>query len=125
MTRTLAALALVLTVAACGKNEINNGTVSRNSNIITREEIAGTTVESAYDAVQRLRPMFLRPRSTGSRSNALAVVFIDGVRRGDPEVLRAIAARSVEEIRFITAVDATTRYGTNIEGGVLQVTLVR
>jgi hypothetical protein len=95
------------------------------TNVLSRDEIATAPVTNAYEAVDRLRPRFLRPHATGGRpATALATVFIDGVRRGEPEILRSVAVNSVMEIRYLTAADATTRYGLDIPGGVIDVRLL-
>jgi outer membrane cobalamin receptor len=50
------------------------------------------------------------------------MVFIDNVRSGASiERLAAIDVESVQEIRWINARDATTRWGTGVAGGVIQV----
>lgn len=77
-----------------------------------------------YDAVQRLRPGFLRARSTATTSNAYPVVYVDGQRRGTLEYLRSINNRQVAEVRYMSALDATQRYGMNVEAGVLDVKLI-
>ena len=120
MYRTLTIAALVL-AAACGAR--TQPPARGPNNVVTQEEIATVPVDNAYDAIEHLRPQFLRPHVTGSRRPAYAVVFIDGVRRGGPEILRSIAAKTVVQIRYLTSADATTRYGLDIEGGVIEVTL--
>jgi hypothetical protein len=47
------------------------------------------------------------------------------VRRGGPEALRQIRIQELEEIRFISATDATTRWGTDHAGGAIEVKLRR
>jgi hypothetical protein len=94
------------------------------TNMLTRDEIANAPVTTAYEAIDRLRPRFLRPHATGGRpATAYAVVFIDGVRRGALDILRSVAASSVMQVRYLTSADATTRYGLDVEGGVIDVTL--
>ena len=108
-----------------------------------------------YQAVKRLRPHFLtvlnrgptrtgvRPASpsTGGRpcdavlerdcgSSAqsdipLPVVYVDGMKTGDPEVLKGIATKNVEEVRYLTATKAEMDYGLGHEGGVILVKLYK
>jgi hypothetical protein len=116
---------LALALAAGCSPATQSGAGSRSSsNVLTQAEIAKTPAVDAYDAVQRLRPHFLRARSTATVSNAYAVVYVDGLRKGTPEVLRMIRAPEVVEIRYLSAVEATTRYGMNVEAGVLDVKLI-
>lgn len=123
MRRAIALASLVLT-ASCSHTLHGPAGSRSTSNLLTAREIAATPAVDAYDAIQRLRPAFLRSRSTASRSNAYAVVYVDGIRKGSLEALRLIRADEVAEIRYLNAMDATTRYGMNVEAGVIQVTLV-
>lgn len=128
MTRRtlLLACALALT-AGCSPNRQGSGAGPQSStNVLTRQEISSSPYQSstAYDAVQRLRPGFLRLRTTSSGPGFLPEVFVDGMRKGSPELLRAIPASEVAEIRYLTVQDATTRYGLNVPAGVLDVKLI-
>ena len=91
---------------------------------MTREEILAAPEGNLYDTVQRLRPGFLRARSTATVSNAFPVVYVNNQRRGSLDYLRGISNREVVQVRYLSAIDATTRYGQNVEAGVLEVTLV-
>lgn len=77
---------------------------------------------SAYEAIQRLRPRWLRSRgSTVSGGRFYAVVYVDGSRYGELGVLRSLEVGDIETIRFINSRDATTRYGTGHPGGVIAI----
>ena len=120
--RTISVLLLVLAAAACAST---GARTSRNSDVITAEEIQSASVSTAYEAVQRLRPTFLRGRgqtSITSSGSDLPVVYVNGLRSGSVEQLHTIPAQDVQTIRFISASDATTRYGTGHTGGVIEVT---
>ena len=128
-------LVTVLFLAACSGNSATkaatpaeNASAARpNRDLITREQVdANPGAQDAYEVVQRLRPDFLRERgamSLQTSGRALAVVYLDGVRRGGPEVLKTIRAQELQEIRFISATDATTRWGTDHAGGAIDVKL--
>lgn len=97
-------------------------------NLITADEIAasGAGMETAFDIVQRLRPTMLRPRASSFGSNnqpqqVPVLVYTDEVRLGTVESLRTIPATQVQEIRYISATDATQRWGTNHSSGAIQV----
>ena len=110
---------------------------STSSSVITAEEIAGVEASTAFDVVQKLRPQFLRGRgSTSTRSGAAegtgttgapattaaqVRVYVDSAPVGDIEALRRIAANTVREIRYLSAADATTKYGTGNPVGVIEV----
>ncbi|HET9984868.1 MAG TPA: hypothetical protein VFQ38_14820 [Longimicrobiales bacterium] len=127
----LAALALALVLAACGGATRQAGETSadkaapRHSRTsLSADELVATNASSAFDAVERLRPEFLRPRGTSSLSTGapdLPAVFLDGIHAGGLEMLRALRPTEIELIRFVSAADATTRYGTGYPGGVIEV----
>jgi hypothetical protein len=52
-------------------------------------------------------------------------VYLDGSHLGDAAALRRVPASSIQEIRFLGASDATTRYGTGNAAGVLLVTTIK
>lgn len=85
---------------------------------ITAEEIAAANVYNAYDAVTKLRPLFLQQRGSSP-----PVVYVDNVRYGAPATLRDIPTTNVQRIEYIGANDATTRFGTGHSGGVIMVSM--
>jgi len=48
-------------------------------------------------------------------------VYVDNVRMGELSALGTIPVEIVQEIRFITGTEATTRWGTGVAGGVIHV----
>jgi len=82
------------------------------------EELAPLQQLDVYQAVQRLRPNWLR-----TRGNTPPQVMVDGARQaGGLEVLRSYRAQDVSELRFISGTDATTRFGTGYDGGAIMIT---
>ncbi len=136
MMRAVSALAFGLMFAGCspGNQDTGNGATPRTSNnVITRQELVSVQMANAYDAVQRLRPSFLRPRTiaggtlTGRGSSSVqdyAVVYVDGIRKGNPDFLKTIPTAEISEVRYLNAMDATTRYGMNVAAGVIDVKLM-
>jgi len=118
--RALFGLACVSLLIACGTGRAGP---SRNPNLITSEELRALDVSNAYEAIERLRPMFLRTRGvTSATAEApLPVIYIDGIRAGSPDVMRTLPVVDVQEIRYVSAADATTRYGTGHMGGVIEI----
>jgi hypothetical protein len=117
---------VALNLAACSAGRPIQARPS--SDVITREELTGQGLANAYEAVQRLRPAFLRSRGPVSVRDprpAMPLVYVNGVRYGEPQTLRNLRVQEVEEIRFISATDATTRWGTGHTGGVIEVMLRR
>ena len=86
------------------------------SNILTAEEIANThaDINTAYDALSRLRPNWLAPHGAMTSSTAVsnyATVFVDGQLTGDVNSLRNIQAYYVGEMRYYDVTQAGARFG--------------
>ena len=103
-----------------------------SSSLITSAEIeaAAPDILNAYQLVERLRPMMMRPRNLTAGNvgdgNVFGVVaYVEEVRLGDLESLGSVMRATAREIRYIGATDATTRWGTGHSNGVIQVVLKR
>ena len=121
----LLALALVQTTASAQKKG--------DRNLITRLDIdeGGTGLVTAYDAVQRLRPNWLRPSfgkiavaSTSSdQENATTPrVYINDVRQQAPEDMRTVRIARVTEIKFLEQSRAVQMMGPGHEAGAILIT---
>ncbi|HSA56659.1 MAG TPA: hypothetical protein VLE53_13200 [Gemmatimonadaceae bacterium] len=138
--RTAALLLLIAMASACasGGGVSTSATAPQpargSANLITEEEIAQGTYQTALEIVQGLRPSMTRYRATttsatgnpsGYTDAAAAtggvVVYMDESRLGEVSTLSSIPAQRVREIRYISARDATTRWGTGHTSGVIQV----
>ena len=102
----------------------------RKSDVITAEEIAKSGMNNAYDAVKTLRPAWLRTRGAistdpDSPSGGGIQVYVDGVHVGGTDELNNVLAERVQEMRYLGANDATTKYGTGHTQGVIEVTSKR
>jgi hypothetical protein len=98
-------------------------------NLITNDEIQRTTASNAFDLVQKLRPQWLRsksmsvqPAATAGAGNTAAIVFLNDVRYGELESLRQLDITSLRQLQFLSATEATTRWGTGYPGGAILVT---
>ncbi len=118
-THFLSLLALVILGSACASSgQPGQSRPRRDRNLITAEELSELSVSSAYEAVRRLRPGWLQARGR----SGLPVVYRNNTRwGGDPRSLENIRIDDVSEMRFLSASDATTRYGTGFTGGVILV----
>ena len=94
-----------------------------SSTLIVRAQLEILTPRSAWDAVETLNRRWLRARrsSTPASGPAYARVVLDGVVRGQIDVLRQLNTTNIETMRYLSATDATTRYGTGFPGGVIEV----
>lgn len=116
---------LVFAVAACASASHQQDATS--SDVISRAELEAAGSVTAYDAVQRLRPRFLRDRGPVTLVNANArtrpVVFIDMTEYGEIESLRSLAASRLELVRYYPGQQAVTRFGSAYGAGVIQLTM--
>lgn len=110
----LFALAAVVACASAG-----GGGGGQSSKVLTFEDMARAhaDVNSAYDAVARLRPNWLASHGVTSSggSTQYATVFVDGQRYGEIASLRQIQAFHVVTMRYYDVTEAGARFG--IQGG--------
>lgn len=112
----------VLLVLACASGPGSRGAPTDRM-LVTREQVERMNVPDAFEVVRRTRPEFLRERMQSTRTSVYAVVYVNGVRSGGPGILRNVRSAEIEQIHFVSAIDATTRYGTDHGGGVIEVTI--
>jgi hypothetical protein len=99
-----------------------------NNAVITQSELEASATQTAYDAIARLRPNFLAVRGTGSANTADAgvAVYLNDVRVGGTatastaDALKDIYVVDIRSIQYLSASEATQRFGTgNIHGAIL------
>lgn len=121
---TVWAVALLLAGGlACGGMGGGGGS---GSGSLTSQQLRDlqTQYDNMYELVRSERPMWLQTRGSVSfqdPSASLPRIFVDGVEQGQPPALRRINPSDVAEAEFLSASDATTRYGTGYPGGIIQV----
>lgn len=123
---SITTLALGVALLACTSTGGGSPSPARSANVITREELASVPELSAYDAVRRLRPAWLQTRgpTTIERTQLTGLrIYVDGAPRGAVEELRQLRASDIEAMRFLSAREATTRYGTDHVDGAVLVTM--
>ena len=107
--------------------------VRRSANVITAAELQNTTARNLRDAVQQLRPQWLRSRGvtsmggtarTGGQGAALAV-YLDNTRFGGVESLQNLSPQGVIELRYLDAGEATSRFGTGHTMGAIVIKQTR
>lgn len=112
-------LFLTAVLAACASSGGGGGSGGGDRNLISTEELSELAGFNAYDAVQRLRPQWLRSR--GGEVMDLPATFVDGRHFGDISQLSAFSTADILAIRYLSASDATTLYGTGYPGGVIEI----
>ena len=117
--------ALLVGLGACASSQ--HAAPGTQEDVITRSELSTASSLTTYEAVQRLRPMFLRDRGPVSIVNSTAhsrpVVFVDMTEYGELETLRSLPASRVEEVRFYPGAQAATKFGSVYGAGVIQLTM--
>ncbi len=123
-TRVHAHLVLALVFAAglagCGgTGTAGQGTRPRSSaDRIVAADIEPLSQFSAYEVIERLRPRWFQ-----TRTRQEPMLHVDGnVRAEGLDLLHSLRAGDVEEIQYMSASDATTRFGTGYYNGLILVT---
>ena len=111
-----------LAAGACASGTPGAGPAPRSSRVISRAELDRAPGTSVFDAVRQLRPTWLnRPLTpSGSGTNPI-MAYVDGQQYGTADELRNVPTEQVERIEFISATDATTRFGTGHASGAILV----
>lgn len=131
-------------IALLGYTPQNADAQRRDRDLITRDELVQSSQKNAdlYQAVRSLRSHFVQgsrgPRSLGlnppprggqgegsaqDREAVKTILYINGVRSGDIEMMRNINTINVEEVRYLNPNSASMQYGTGHEGGAVLVKL--
>ena len=113
--------ALLLLFAGCGGGTSSQGGARGPSDRLGEADLESVPQLSAFQAIQRLRPRWLN-----TRTGATPMVHVDGnIQMGGADALHNLRAADVQEMRYLNAADATTRFGTNYVSGVILVTTKR
>jgi hypothetical protein len=116
--------ALVMGLTACASSGGTARPSGASANRIVRAELEAFGGQAdAYQAVQRLRPRWLQVRS--GMGNTSVVLYVDGGRLGGVTELRSLRPSQIEQMEYMSASDATTRFGTGHSGGAVLVTTRR
>lgn len=120
--RFLLSWSIILFVTSCATASQSGERRSESRNRLSHQELVDTSELTLYDAIQRLRPLWLRTRgAVSARGAAPVVVYVDNVRIGYVNNLHNIPVESVQAVSFVSASDATTRWGLGVSGGVILV----
>ncbi len=122
---TFISFLIVVAWTACATT--NSKTTHGPHNMIQLEQIREQLASDAYDLIRTLRPHWLR--SQGLRSHhfnktaSYATVYVNDSRHGDIDSLRSISAEQIKEIRFMNAGEAAIRFGLNLSGGAILISI--
>lgn len=119
-----ASLALILVLLAAGCASSGPGAdPDSDRDLITREEIAELSVNTAYEAIERLRPRWLRVRASRSHNRPTeVVVLVDRLQLEGIRSLWDVDASNVASIRWLDSAQAGQLPGLgsrHVEGAIL------
>jgi hypothetical protein len=100
------------------------GATAQSANVITAPELARSRATNTYDAIRQTRPELLRERAPGSLmlfSARHPAVAVDNILVGGIETLQAIPPGDVARIEYVSAWQATKRYGPGFSEGIMLV----
>jgi len=118
----------VLVGSACASSGSGSNQPRRDRSMLVADELDPLSQFTAWDVVQRLRPMWMRPggiRNSANPAGHYPHVFVDGNPYGPMEILRRFRVEDIQEMRHINATDSTIRYGGEYQGGVILLTTKR
>jgi len=115
---TLVWMALLMAGSACAAGTHSGGAPSTDHNTLTREEFSQRQFNSAFEAIEALRPSWLNRHGPGG----IIQIYVDDIHLGGTIELRSIRLVSVALIRHLDGIQAAARYGAGHEDGAILVT---
>jgi hypothetical protein len=115
----LVSFALVIGLSGCASSGGSSGTSGRGGdpNQLTEEALLEHQSLDVYSVIQQLRPRWLTSRGRGTIK-----VIVDGSPRMDGfQDLRSMRVSDVQEIEYLNAANATTRFGTGYDAGAIMI----
>lgn len=125
LIRAVSALMVVL-AAACASTGAAPESTGSSRNVITSEQLLATKQSNLYDAINRLRPMWLRARGISQVTpgiDAEVQVYRETTRLGTVEVLRTLAPQNVARVEYLDPGAAQIRFGRGSPNGAIVVTV--
>lgn len=112
------AVVMVLVGAGACASSGASGASATSRVVITGEQLLATNQSNLYQALQNLRPQWLRSRGSATLSGPTEVMlFVNEAPYGTVNDLSGIPIDAVQDIRFLNASEAGSRYGTAAGAG--------
>ena len=134
MLRSILVVTGLATLMACASSQATrrDGRAPAYANdLVSFDELSRASEGAAnlYQALERIRPSFIRPRASGrtARISASQIdVFVNGGYAGDANVLLSLHPAHVASVRLERRSQAFVRHGSWLRGeNILYVTLLR
>lgn len=120
MNSKVTAAGIVFVTLACACARPPAATVPRSSSrVLAGSELQHPAAANAFDLIRVRRPAFFS--RSGPAGEDLPVVYIDDVPVLALDELRQVPTYALVEIRYLTASEATFRYGFGHSGGAIVV----
>lgn len=119
--RSLFALLVIVATACSSAPGPNQAVRTASPNTISEAELERFAGQPIQQAIQRLRPQFLRTRgpSTITQGPNGVVVYLGTTRMGGAEVLNQIRTGDVVSVQYLSPSEATQRFGLDHTGGAI------
>ena len=106
-------IASVALAGACAGGAGGSSGPGFSRDTVTKEQLLETGRQDLRSALQNLRPTWLRARGTTSINQPSEVlVYVNDAQYGGVDALASMPVDIVVDVRYISASDAATRYGT-------------
>lgn len=122
-------------LTACGTAVSSRGSGGGDRNLVTRQELQEFPELTVFEFVRQWRPIWLRARrgdinigaQTGLdvelRSERGIRVYMDGTYQGDgTSFLNRIFVPEIQQLQWLSATDASQRFGTGHSSGAILIT---
>ena len=122
--RNILIIGALATSIACATAGTSTSGVRRDPNLISEQEIATSNGANAYEVVSRARPAFLKQRGHATimqGGSDYATVYINSQQYGEVTSLRGITVDQIKEIRYYSASEAVSKFGSQNGTGVIQI----
>lgn len=117
-----AAAVLLIAVSACAGNSGRRADRAYDSSVLSEEKLTDAHFLTLYDAIEALRPSWLKARGPDSIYNPTSVlVYVDGNKFGEVGSLRSIDPASIRYVQFLDGLAASARWGLGHGAGVILV----
>lgn len=119
--RSVLALLVIFATACSSAPGPNQTARPASTNTITEAELERFAGQPLQQAIQRLRPQFLRTRGSGTITQGPngVVVYLGTTRMGGVEVLNQIRTGDVSSVQYLSPSEATQRFGLDHTGGAI------
>lgn len=101
----------ILTFGCHGGRSVRPKPETGDQYLITAAELDPARQATVYDAVRQLRPSWLTRSVRGRSGENTVAVYIDEHFIGTMSALRRIPVSAAEQIRYMSATEAQTRFG--------------